>query len=141
MNHTFLISDFRLQGLLCWLKIDSLNLLMILLFKLHCKLEEGTWNKEIHFHDAVTPAIKMTHSEVPIMRNVATLQKETLISNGMVINNSIRLDLMAYYNKAPSFACSVRLSLPCNSVPLVLEVNIIISLTLVIPDLPPWSKC
>lgn len=82
-------------------------------------------------------AIKMTHSEVPLLKNLATLQKETLISNSMVINNSARLDLVAYYNKAPLFAPSGRLGLSHNSAPLVLKVNIILSLTLVIPDLPP----
>lgn len=34
--HTFLISDFKLQGLLCWLKRDFLNLSITLLFKLWC---------------------------------------------------------------------------------------------------------
>lgn len=79
----------------------------------------------------------MTHSEVPLLKNAATLQKETLISSSMVKNNSARLDLVAYYNKAPSFAHSLRLGLSYNSVPLVLKANIIISLTLVIPGLLP----
>lgn len=32
-THTFLISDFRLQGLLCWLNRDFLNLSITLLFR------------------------------------------------------------------------------------------------------------
>lgn len=36
-THTFLISDLRLQGLLCWLNRDFLNLSITLLFRSWCR--------------------------------------------------------------------------------------------------------
>lgn len=58
--HTFLISDFRLQGLLCWLNRDFLNLSITLLFRSwwraggSCRKQEDRHDHQL-LHSASVP--------------------------------------------------------------------------------------
>lgn len=68
-THTFLISDFRLQGLLCWLNRDFLNLSITLLFRSWCRAG-GSCRKQEDSHCS-----HLLHTSSPPMARQYALNK------------------------------------------------------------------